>query len=154
MQNATLPELQAWARSVMERKPDFVIGADYLRRWWVIPRNRWFNIYLHRIRHDDDDRALHDHPWANITLVLKGAYVEHTPHGTFRRDAGDVVRKRLPGLSDLDLRRPAAGRRDDLARPSSADGRHGHVHRHVRAAGGQWLVERVWEVKERLENER
>jgi len=32
------------------RKPDFVIGragAPYLERWWVIPRNRWFNIYLH-----------------------------------------------------------------------------------------------------------
>jgi hypothetical protein len=69
----------------------------------VIPRNRWFNIYLHRIRHDDDDRALHDHPWANITLVLKGAYVEQTPHGTFRREVGDVVFRRAKALHRLEL---------------------------------------------------
>ncbi len=43
------------------RKPDFtVIGqgteeVPYLQRWWVIPRNRWFNIYLHKFQHSDDD---------------------------------------------------------------------------------------------------
>lgn len=58
------------------RPPDFVIGGDYMRRWWVIPRNQWFNIYLHCIGRDDDDRALHDHPWWNLSIVLKGAYRE------------------------------------------------------------------------------
>jgi hypothetical protein len=64
------------------RPPDFVIGSPenpYLLRWWIIPRNRWFNIYLHQIRRSDDDRALHDHPWWNISIVLKGGYEEVTP---------------------------------------------------------------------------
>ena len=62
------------------RAPDFLIGPDksrpYLRRWWVIPRNKYFNIYLHHILHDDEDRALHDHPWWNVSIILKGGYLE------------------------------------------------------------------------------
>jgi hypothetical protein len=66
---------------ITRRPPDFVIGgADnpYLRRWFVIPRNPIFNIYLHEFLRSDDDRALHDHPWANLSLLLRGCYVEHT----------------------------------------------------------------------------
>lgn len=67
------------------RDPDFVIGTDespYLRRWFVIPRNRFFNIYLHHFLRSDDDRALHDHPWANLSILIDGCYVEHTiPQG-------------------------------------------------------------------------
>lgn len=72
------------------RAPDFVIGppnAPYLRRWWVIPRNRFFNIYLHNILRSDDDRALHDHPWYNCSILLRGSYDEVTPAGTTRRIA-------------------------------------------------------------------
>lgn len=63
-------------------KPDFVIGPrdagqDYLRRWYVIPRNRWLNIYLHEFRRSDDDRALHDHPWLSLSVLLMGEYTEH-----------------------------------------------------------------------------
>lgn len=57
------------------RKPDFIIGgADtpYMLRWWLIPRNRWFNVYLHKIIHDDEDRALHDHPWPSLSVTLAG----------------------------------------------------------------------------------
>lgn len=64
------------------RAPDFIIGGaerPYMLRWWVIPRNRWFNIYLHKILRDDDDRALHDHPWWNISILLRGAYREVMP---------------------------------------------------------------------------
>jgi hypothetical protein len=62
------------------RDPDLLIGPDkadpYMRRWWVIPRNRYLNIYLHNILHDDDDRALHDHPWASLSLNLTGGIAE------------------------------------------------------------------------------
>lgn len=64
------------------REPDVVLGdpsAPYLKRWWVIPRNRWLNIYLHRILRSDDDRALHDHPWWSISIILRGQYVEVMP---------------------------------------------------------------------------
>lgn len=72
----------------LPRKPDFIIGphdAPYLRRWWVIPRNRFFNVYLHNILQNDDDRALHDHPWVNCSILLKGRYREITPKGAFIR---------------------------------------------------------------------
>jgi hypothetical protein len=65
----------------MLRAPDFVIGGaerPYLRRWWLIPRNRFFNVYLHQFLRSDDDRALHDHPWVNLSILLRGCYVEHT----------------------------------------------------------------------------
>lgn len=72
----------SWPLSIAgERAPDFVVGgADtpYMRRWWVIPRNRWFNIYLHQFLRSDDDRALHDHPWFNVSILLRGRYVEHS----------------------------------------------------------------------------
>lgn len=59
-------------------KPFEIGGSDnpYLRRWFVIPRNRVFNIYLHQFLRDDDDRALHDHPWPNFSWVLTGGYRE------------------------------------------------------------------------------
>lgn len=69
------------------RAPDFIIGkpsAPYLRRWWVIPRNRWFNIYLHHILHDDDDRALHDHMYVNMSLIISGCYKEHLMDGSWK----------------------------------------------------------------------
>ena len=90
--NADLPEMQEWARALMASRPaDFVIGNDYLRRWWVIPRNPWCNVYLHDIRKSDDDRAFHDHPWTNWSFLIEGGYIEHTPMGSFERKAGDFV---------------------------------------------------------------
>jgi hypothetical protein len=68
-------------KRIPRRPPDFVIGSlerPYLRRWFVIPRNRFFNVYLHQFLRSDDDRALHDHPWANLSVLLRGSYVEHT----------------------------------------------------------------------------
>lgn len=62
------------------RVPDVVIGGydnPYLLRWFFIPRNPLFNIYIHHFKRSDDDRALHDHPWVNASLLLKGTYCEH-----------------------------------------------------------------------------
>lgn len=77
------------------RYPDMVIGEaidPYLLRWWIIPRNRFFNIYLHKFMRSDDDRALHDHPWAwNLSLIIKGSYIEHMPNN--RKTYGQYVYK-------------------------------------------------------------
>lgn len=65
----------------MRRPPDLIVGtkADpYLRRWWLIPRNRFLNVYLHCFHRSDDDRALHDHPWWSLSLLLCGRYFEQT----------------------------------------------------------------------------
>ena len=72
-----------WCRAVI-RKPDFIIGdpADpYLLRWHLIPVNIFFNIYLHKFLRSDDDRALHDHPWDNCSIILWGRYIEVTQGG-------------------------------------------------------------------------
>lgn len=49
----------------------------YMQRWWRVPRNRATNIYFHIVRRSDDDRALHDHPWISLSIVLDGGYFEH-----------------------------------------------------------------------------
>jgi len=75
------------------RNPDFVVGGienPYLRRWFVIPRNPIFNIYLHQFLRDDDDRALHDHPWAWCSILLRGQYVERTVDDVTLRHAGSM----------------------------------------------------------------
>lgn len=100
---ATLPDMQAWAESVMQRSPDFVIGDDYLRRWWIIPRSEKVNVYLHDIRKSDDDRAMHDHPWSNVSYLISGSYIEHTPEGRFVRTAGDVVERAAHALHRLEV---------------------------------------------------
>jgi hypothetical protein len=86
----------------VKREPDFVItrddGSPYLRRWWIIPRNRFINIYLHNMLGDDDDRALHDHPWVNVSIVLKGGYWEIMHDHMVWRQPGDVV-FRLPNTA-------------------------------------------------------
>ncbi len=61
------------------RDPDMLIGPPddpYMLRWWLIPRNPEFNVYYHRILHDDDDRALHDHPWPSFSVLVRGALRE------------------------------------------------------------------------------
>lgn len=100
---ANLVEMQNWARGVMLRRPDFVIGDDYLRRWWVMPRNAFANVYLHEVCKSDDDRAMHDHPWANSSYILFGGYIEHTPEGSFTRRAGDFVERPAHALHRLEI---------------------------------------------------
>ena len=90
------------------RRADFIIGGEdnpYLYRWWVIPRNRWFNVYLHKIVRDDDDRALHDHPWWNVSIILKGCYWEVLGPGLTKfRKRGSMVFRRPTAAHRLVVR--------------------------------------------------
>jgi hypothetical protein len=74
--------IQLWCDHMMiTREPDFYIGGQedpYMIRWWVIPRNRWFNLYMHKVLKSDRDEALHDHPWINMSLLVRGSYDEIT----------------------------------------------------------------------------
>ena len=101
--NATLEQMQDWARSIMASPPEYTIGDDYLRRWWIIPRNPWCNLYLHEIRKSDDDRAMHDHPWQNRSFLIFGSYIEHTTQGSFVRMAGDVIDREAAALHWLEV---------------------------------------------------
>src|SRR5712691_4764339 len=44
-------------------------------RWFVCPRNRFINCYLHNFRHDDAV-DLHDHRMVNISFLLRGQYYD------------------------------------------------------------------------------
>lgn len=77
------------------RAPDFVIQNNqgvYLRRWWLLPRNPIFNLYLHQIVGSDDDRALHCHPWFNVSVILRGHYLERLPRNQSQDNGFDYVR--------------------------------------------------------------
>lgn len=101
---ASVAAMEMWARAQMVRTPDFVIGLPaYLRRWWIVPRNEQQNVYLHEILRDDDDRALHDHPWQNTSWVLIGGYREVTPNGVFLREAGSIVHRKATDSHRLEL---------------------------------------------------
>lgn len=80
----------------LRRKADFRIGPEanpYLLRWHLLPQNRWFNVYLHKMLRSDDDRALHDHPWWNCSVVLRTGYFEVSP---FRAGVRGYVSADLP----------------------------------------------------------
>lgn len=92
---------QRLIRKGERRDPDFIVGgADnpYLLRWWIIPRNRFFNVYLHRFMRSDDDRAHHDHPWINASFLLRGSYIEHEIL------AGGIVKKSVRHAGDWRVR--------------------------------------------------
>src|SRR5581483_7458379 len=115
-------------------------GADdpYMLRWWLTPWSayargvddadktwwQWLvtrlpGIYLHFIVRSDDDRALHDHPWMNCSIVLRGGYIEHTI------DAGGIhrLRERKPG--DIVFRRARSAHRLEVKQ--DIDEHTGHV---------------------------
>jgi len=106
--------------SMTRRPPDFVIGGrerPYLLRWFVIPRNVLFNVYLHQFQRSDDDRALHDHPWLfNASWLLRGEYVEHTIK------AGGLLVKAHRRAGDWTFRWGAAPHRVELLHAGFAVG--------------------------------
>lgn len=42
----------------------------YLIRWIII-QTPWFSLYIHKLVRSDYERALHDHPWHFVSLVLR-----------------------------------------------------------------------------------
>jgi hypothetical protein len=98
--------MKNWLKQWVGREPDVIIGpvADpYLHRWHLIPRNPVFNVYVHHFFRSDDDRALHDHPWINLSVLLKGSYDEHVPGGIKRRRAGSLIARGARGRHRIAL---------------------------------------------------
>jgi hypothetical protein len=87
-----------WWPRLRARQPHQVIGGfdnPYLLRWYVIPRNPLLNIYVHKFLRSDDDRALHDHPWWFVSVMLRGGYDEVTETVVNRRRrAGSIAFRR------------------------------------------------------------
>lgn len=109
LDSMSLVDMGLWAEYVMaEREPDLIIGDNYLRRWWLVPRNDYCNVYLHEIL-QSDSHTPHDHPWDNSTIVLSGSmrehhyeraqyrrWVDYYPGARVLRDAGDSHRLEIP----------------------------------------------------------
>lgn len=99
------------------------LPKPFLRRWFILPKNRFMNIYLHEFIRDDEDRALHDHPWWNVSLLLVGRYVEVTPgyrslaylHPDFR-DKSPPDKRTEYRAGDLKFRRATDAHRIELVR--------------------------------------
>ncbi len=90
----------------------------YLERYYLLfgnstgdfKRPRWFpiNIMLHHLCASDPE-GLHDHPWWNVSIVIKGGYWEHTPNGRFWRSPGSIIFRTAKTLHRLELDRERAG---------------------------------------------
>lgn len=82
----------------MKRKPDLVIGPlhnPYMLRWNLLNWRGW-QLALHKIVRSDDDRALHDHSADNLSIIIKGCYVElpgEWGHGTLHVAPAVIFRK-------------------------------------------------------------
>lgn len=114
--------------TMLSRQPDRIIGEKhdpYMLRWYLTPWSRydrgsevtsfwdWLrrqlpNVYLHRFFRSDDDRALHDHLWPNVSIVLFGRYAEHTIRAggindRHIRSAGSIVGRRARAAHRIEL---------------------------------------------------
>jgi hypothetical protein len=97
------PAVMALVGTLTQRRPDQLIGGDYLARWFIQRNKSAANLYLHCLMRDDDDRALHDHPWVNTSIVLAGSYREITPAGTVLREPGAAVHREAEALHRLEV---------------------------------------------------
>lgn len=71
--------------SYARRNPGRHLG-DYMERDWLkrpCPDKSCWSARVHHTLRSDHDRALHDHPWWNISAVMRGGYWEVMP-GTFQ----------------------------------------------------------------------
>jgi hypothetical protein len=69
----------------------------YMERYWLYPfsKDNKTNIRIHRILSSDDDRHLHDHPWASTSIILKGGYWEVMPKDPLQHPYLDSDEKNL-----------------------------------------------------------
>lgn len=68
-------------------------GRPFLDRWGVV-HERVGGVYLHHIADRDPGMDLHDHPFAFITIILRGGYVEEAKQVEWRATATDEFARR------------------------------------------------------------
>lgn len=62
----------------VERQDIGIRGDPYLTRWFIVGglESQGRRVYLHYFHRGDQERALHDHPWAFTSLVIWPGYYE------------------------------------------------------------------------------
>lgn len=105
-------DIGQWLLDRQRRKPfngRLIRGCDaqgdgdevYMERYFLF-KSRLLSVYLHHFLRSDTDRALHDHPWDFLTIILSGGYWEHTPHPS---NPWPVTRRRWHGPGSILFRR-------------------------------------------------
>lgn len=92
-----IPRITDWIIRHAQKTPYEHIGDQdglYMGRWWVFNAEWWLSnwrkfdrrwlfwmpaIRLHHTVKSDADRHLHDHPWPNVSILLRGCYYEMLP---------------------------------------------------------------------------
>jgi hypothetical protein len=93
-----------WLPRLLSGRPHQLIGEDdpYLLRWFIVPRNPLVNVYGHRFVRSDPS-VPHDHPWAFISLVLRGRYREVNDRGSHIRRVGSLAVRRSSARHRVEL---------------------------------------------------
>ena len=69
-------------------------SLPYLKRYYIF-KSKWFTVLLHEFWASDSS-YLHDHPWFNITFLIKGLYIEHELDGKINVRGLGYTRFRTP----------------------------------------------------------
>lgn len=90
----------------------------YMERNFLIPFDpeAKLNCRIHKILTSDDDRAMHDHPWPTMSVILEGGYWEIMPYEQSQdpafdtqrfhrvwRNKGDVIRRKATDRHRLEV---------------------------------------------------
>lgn len=67
--SVTLGSVQLFRRILIGGEPPLLVR-------YALVRTRSFGVYLHKLCRSDYDRALHDHPWSFVSIVLRAGYTE------------------------------------------------------------------------------
>lgn len=81
----TAHKQRAWSKRVIGSTHDPLLFR------WILLRTPWLCIYIHKLCRSDHDRALHDHPWSFVSVVLWGAYLEVTERCVIWREMFSVA---------------------------------------------------------------
>lgn len=79
-----------------------VDGQPYIDRYHLVYTPA-FGARFHHWLGSDDQRARHDHPWDNVTIVLAGELLEHIGSDTRRLAKGAVVARNAISPHRIDL---------------------------------------------------
>jgi hypothetical protein len=71
---------------------------------YIVFRTPWGSLFVHKLCRSDYERALHDHPWPFVSLVLAGSYFEVSEdrprsHGSVQYASGPLWVTHRPWLS-------------------------------------------------------
>ena len=87
-------------KKIIYRNP----GEPYLIRYTLFTCP-WFSIKVHKILLSDPS-CMHDHPWAFLTFLLKGGYVERTPKGSKVYSRGSLLYRPASYIHKLEIHQP------------------------------------------------